>query len=130
MMRHRLGLLFVLAILSTPAQAHGVEMIVFTALIYGIGVGIVGGVVNGLVWKERLLPGLLVTIAIYFLAGLALVTFDILSRQSIPDVLPIALLQEALFVASLQALSALPLVIAFLCAHLLTRFARSRLGAK
>src|SRR5262245_18705515 len=130
MIRHRRGPFFVLALVSTPAQAHGVEILVFTALIYGIGAGIVGGLVNGLVWKERLLPGLLVTIAIYFVAGLALVTFDILFTQAIPDVPPIPFLQEALFVAGLQTLSGVPLVIAFLCAHVLTRFARSRLGAK
>src|SRR5215475_13393805 len=77
MMRRRLCLLFLLVIAATPAHAHGVE-----GLIYSAGVGIAGGVVNGLVRKEKVL-GLIITMVLYFLAGLGFAVFYALTVQPI-----------------------------------------------
>ena len=122
-MRRRLCLLFMLVIASTPAQAHGGEILIYTAFIYGTGVGIAGGVVNGLLRKEKVV-GLIITMALYFLAGLGFAVFDALTAQPIPNVPPISFAEIALFIAGFQAYGGiLPLVIGFLCAHVLARFA-------
>src|SRR5262245_19118988 len=123
MMRRRLCLLFLLVIAATPAHAHGVEGLIYSAFIYGTGVGIAGGVVNGLVRKEKVL-GLIITMVLYFLAGLGFAVFYALTVQPIPDLPPISLAEIALIMAVLQAYGGIvPLVIGFLCAHVLARFA-------
>ena len=127
-MQRRLCLLSLLVIASTPAQAHGVEGAIYSVFICGTGVGIAGGVVNGLVRKEKVL-GLIITMALYFLAGLGLAVFEALTVQ-LPDVAPMSLAkfaEFALFVATLLAyVGIVPLVIGFLCAHMLVRFAMRR----
>ena len=126
-MRRRLWLLFVLAIASATAQAHGVETLILIALIYGIGVGVAGGLVNGLM-RKKIVLGLIITIALYFLAGFGFAAFDALTRQPIPDVPQISFSENALLVAGLQAYGGVvPLIIGFLCAHVLARLARTRL---
>src|SRR5262245_25688472 len=123
MMRRRLCLLFLLVFAATPAQAHGVEGLIYSLFIYGTGVGIAGGIVNGLVRKEKVL-GLIITMAVYFLAGLGFVVFEALTAQPIPDVPPISYTEIALFMPALQAYGGIvPLVVGFLCGHVLARFA-------
>ena len=122
MMRRRLCLLFLLVIASTPAQAHGEEAVIFTAFIYGIGVGIAGGVVNGLLRKEKVV-GLMITMALYFLAGLGFAVFVALTAQPIPNA-RFTFAEIALITAGFQAYGGIvPLVIGFLSAHVLARFA-------
>src|SRR5262245_23887242 len=105
MMQRRLCLLFLLVIASTPAHAHGVEGAIYSVFICGAGVGIAGGVVNGLVRKEKVL-GLIITMALYFLAGLGLAVFEALTVVQLPHVPPMSLAkfaEFALFVATLLA---------------------------
>jgi hypothetical protein len=124
-MQRRLCLLFLLVIASTPAQAHGVEGVIYSVFICGTGVGMAGGVVNGLVRREIVL-GLIITMALYFLAGLGLAVFDALTVQ-LPNASPMSLAEFAefaLFVATLLAyVGIVPLL---LCAHMLVRFAMRR----
>lgn len=72
--------------------------------------------------------GFVITAALYFLAGLGFAAFDVLTGQPIPDVPPISFFESALLIAGLQVYGGVPLIIGFLCAHVLARFARSRLG--
>ena len=120
-------LLFLLLVVSAPAYAHGAELIIFLAMVYGIGFGVVGGVANGILRKEKVL-GLVLTVALYFLAGLAFALYDTVTGEPIPGVAPTPLYEIAFFSAGLQTYGGLvPLVVSFFCSHFLVRFVKGRL---